>query len=480
MSRSLIVFASLMLPALGSADELKADVPTGEKLLREGDGLADKNETTEAVLRYKNAFEHLLPGMRKLPFKEEVKRSVTARGDMKAMLLKELDEEMTPDQFKGMEIGLKAFGLIPRDMDLKDVLVRVYSEEIAAFYDPRTKTMHLIEETEPKKPPGFFARLLGQKQGFDKDENKTVIAHELTHALADQHYDLFKLHEAAKADDDRSLALSALIEGEAFLTMLGASMEDWDGDETRKLPADNLERTFRLMGPLMAGMSGKSLREAPQIIAESMIFPYLQGVVFCAKLTNADDWKALDEAYKAPPLSTEQVLHPEKFRAKPDAPMAIDLGTLEPGEGWREVTRNTMGEFQIGVMLRGRQGQRAAAGWDGDTFAAFAGKDDRLGLVWRSTWDSEDDARQFAQTYWEYRNKKIDPDAPSPETARDSMRRTHEGAIFAIEIKGSDVAIVEGFPPDRTETLIETALAAASVEKTHAPARRHGESARDK
>src|SRR5205807_3703962 len=116
--------------------------------------------------------------------------------------------------------------------------------------------------------------------GFDKDENKTVIAHELTHALADQNFDLDTMQKAVKLDDDRDLALSALIEGEATLTMMGAQMEDWDGSKIGAVPAAGLERAFSLMMPFMPLAGGASLREAPVILSQSMIFPYFRGMVF--------------------------------------------------------------------------------------------------------------------------------------------------------------------------------------------------------
>ena len=256
-------------------------------MLDEGDKLADQGQFTEAVIRYKRGMEQLLPKLRKIPFKHEVKRDVTKRENMKALILKEIDEDMTPEEFRANELAMKAFGLLPRDFNLRESLAQVYAEEVAAFYDPKTKTMHLIEEpkVEKKKPADFLERLFGKKDEFDKDENKTVIAHELTHALADQHYDLDAMQEAVKKDDDRSLALSALIEGEATLAMFGAGMDDWDGDEIVKLPAENLEWTFNLLStflPFLGG--GKALRNAPPIISESMIFPYFKGMVFCAKL----------------------------------------------------------------------------------------------------------------------------------------------------------------------------------------------------
>jgi hypothetical protein len=470
----LLILGGALSQGPARAADLKADLATGKKLLVEGDDLADKNETTEAVLRYKAAFEQILPLMRKIPFKQEVKRDVTAREDLKTVLVKEIDEEMSPGEFRGQELGMKALGLIPKSMDFKEIMIRVYSEEIAAFYDPKTKTMHLIKEPEAKakKPPSFLEKLMGKKPGFDKDENKTVISHELTHALADQNYDLEAMHKAAKGDDDRDLALSALIEGEATLTMMGAQMEDWRGEAISKVPAANLDRAFSLLGPMMTGMSGKALKEAPPILSETLIFPYLRGLVFCAKLTNDGGWKALDGAYREPPLSTEQILHPEKFRAKPDAPMAVDLGKLDAGPGWKEVTRNCLGEMQLAVMLRNHGGKTAAAGWDGDTFAAFEGPDGALGLVWRSTWDSEEDAREFAHSYLRFQTGKLGPDVPVPDAFPECVRRPHAGAIFAVERRGADVAIVEGFPSATTEALIESAFNAKLAEKTHAPAKK--------
>ena len=225
-----------------------------------------KAKPAEAEIRYKSAFEKLLPGLRKIPFKHEVKRDVTKREAMKAMLLKEFDEDMTPAEFRANEMAMKAFGLVPRSLDLKPLLVQVYSEEIAAFYDPKTKTMHLIEEPEAKAKaqPTFLERLFGKKAGFDKDENKTVIAHELTHALADQHYDLDALHKEAKNDDDRSLAVSALIEGEATLAMMGAQMDDWDGSKIVKMPADDLDRGLSFITPFLSMMGGGKSLERPR------------------------------------------------------------------------------------------------------------------------------------------------------------------------------------------------------------------------
>jgi hypothetical protein len=480
--RSAAGVLSLALLCDISTTVLAADKGTsireGSRLLAEGDRLADKGQYTDAVIRYKRGFESILPQLRKIPFRHEVKRDVTKRENLKALLLKELDEDMTPEEFRANEMAMKAFGLLPRDYKLRETLAQVYSEEIAAFYDPKTKTMHLIEEpkkAEPKKKPGLLERLFGKDDGFDKDENKSVIAHELTHALADQHYDLDALQKAVKKDDDRSLALSALIEGEATLTMIGASMDDWDGSETVKLPAESLDWTFRMLSPFLPFLGGgPSLRQAPAIISESMIFPYFKGAVFCSNLVNRGGWKSIDEAYHQLPQSTEQILHPEKFLAgsSPDRPMSIDLGGLKPGAEWKELGRNVLGEMQLAVMLRKHGGASAAAGWDGDRYAVFEGPKNRLALVWLTTWDSEDDAREFTTAYVQYQTAKLGDISKPPRDIHDTLWRNVGEQLYVVQRRGLDVAVIEGFPPEATVSLLEAAFSARKTELKSQPAPR--------
>ena len=456
----------LSCPSLLPSQEPEASLKVGTRLLLEGDKLADQGKPSEAVIRYKTAFEHILPSLRQIPFKHEVKRDVTRREQLKTLLLKEFDEDQTPEEFRASEMAMKAFGLIPRSIDLKPLLVQVYSEEIAAFYDPKTKTMHLIEEPEAKtkEQPTLLERILGKKSGFDKDENKTVIAHELTHALADQHYDLDKLHHDAHENDDRSLAISALIEGEATLAMMGAGMEDWNGSKIITFPAADLDRSLSMVSPFLSFIGGgKTLRTAPAIITQTMIFPYFRGMVFCAALANDGGWKAVDEAYRNPPVSTEQVIHPEKYRAKLDLPMQIDLGELKPSAPWKELGRNVMGELQISVML-GRQGSKAAAGWDGDKYAVFEGSGGKLGLVWLSTWDSSDEAREFTEAYVRYQTKRMGKDGFQPEQIPDSLWRCQNDVCQVVDRRGADVVVIEGFAPEDTTKLLESALHAHKTE----------------
>ena len=163
------------LPSRSIADDLKADTATGKKLLAEGDDAGrPRARRPRPCIQYKRAFEQLLPGMRKLPFKHEVKRDVTTREDLKAVLIKEIDEEMTPAEFRANELGMKVLGLLPREINLKEVMVKVYSEEIAAFYDTKTKTMHLIKEPEAKKnkPPASSSACWARRGGSTRTRTR--------------------------------------------------------------------------------------------------------------------------------------------------------------------------------------------------------------------------------------------------------------------------------------------------------------------
>lgn len=482
-------------------------VAAGKKLLADGDKLADDGKYDAAALTYKAAFEKLLPGMRKLDFKRKVGGKVVPRNELRDILAKIEDEETPPEKMRAEETGMKALGLIPADMDLRQVMLRLQTEEVAGFYDPKTQTMHLVKEPPPEpgkqKKQGLFGNLFGtgKPKGFDKDETKVVLAHEMTHALADQHFDLKAMYKAAEGDSDRQMALSALVEGEATLTMIGASREDWDGRATTQMPARRMSLMIGLITPMLGFTAGPAFREAPPVLSEQMTFPYLRGLVLCALITNKGGWDALDAAYRKPPLSTEQVIHPEKYFGegpdkKPDLPIAIDLGELNPGGGgadkagaWKEAERDTIGELTISIMLRDHHGKAAAAGWGGDTYAAFEGPGGRLGLVWLTTWDTEADAREFARYYTEFQTAKFTAKGkakgkdgaaggggvgagvgtggvPAPDAFTDSVRRQYDGAMLVVELRGKDVAVVEGFDAAATDALVEAAFKAKKTEKT--------------
>ena len=500
----------------------RGDVRRGQALLAEGDALAGQGQYDDAVLKYKAAFEQILPAMRRLPFKRIIKSELTPREQLRERFGEMIDEEVPPAEMRSEEVAMKSLGLIPDDMDLKKTYIEMLSEEVAGYYDSEKEEMHLIREPAPapraaKEKPGLLDRLFGtagDDETFDPEENKALLAHELTHALADQHFDLDRLHERAKGDADRELALSALIEGEAMLTMAAAQQEDWQGTEIVRMPAWTLSVTMSLMTPFISFAGGEAFQSAPPVLRETLMFPYLRGMVFTSHLTNAGGWAAIDRAYADPPLSTEQILHPSKYlgrngdgtggaEAGIDPPVSIDVGALAPGEGWTEVGREVVGELSTSILLRGHGGARAAAGWDGDTLVDFEGPDDRIGFLWITTWDTEAEAREFANAYAAYQAARLEADEdagddaeaagaendgdiaeasatnvdsvkkPSPTAGPFSgegppiLRRDSGGSAYHIERRGSDVVVIEGFPTDITDAQLKNAFEAKKSPKSN-------------
>ena len=441
-------------PAGSIKTEASLQIESGLELLRQGDRSADNGEIRQAQIKYQAAMEKLLPGIRHKPFKQTVKRDETPREKLGQVLVEEWEKEVTPEEFKIDEATWKVMDLIPHDFDLKSAYVKLLTEEVAAFYDPKTKTMHLIREPEktpddkPKKPASLIEMIMGRDQGFDKAEAQGVMAHELTHALDDQHFDLDAMSQVVIEDDDATLALSALMEGEATLTMMAVGQSDWTGTQIISTPAEGLNRVMRWITPLMPMTGGATSRKSPPVMVESLIFPYLQGLVFCASLTNQGGWPALDRAYENPPVSTEQIIHPEKYQGpKRDWPMSIKLGDFKTPDGFKKLGESVIGELTTRILLSQNGGRNAAAGWDGDTLSVFESLTvkNKFACVWMTTWDSAQDAYEFASgisKQWKSEKSPVWTD----QKPIDGNLKFVSGDLI-VEMRGMDVIVTRGFKP---------------------------------
>lgn len=468
-----------------------------EKLVADGDRLADQGDYSEALERYTEAYHAIVSGIRGQKFARRVLPNLLTREELGQEMLRMMKDEYTPEEIALMDASYKVFGLMPPEMSSHDLLTKLLTEEVAGFYDPKQKRMVLIRENGSGKDPGFLGRLFGAKAAFDKEEQKTTLAHEMTHALQDQLYDLRGMQKRIEKDDDMLLAFSAMVEGDATLLMY-AEM-DGGGDIT-EMDAETIKATFSLMSWMLPVAGGTTYRKAPAIFRESLIFPYFQGMVFCISLSSERGWQAIHAAYSDPPTSTEQILHPKKYTEDRDEAQAVtipDLKGVVPGD-WKHLGGNCLGEFQTSVMLkRLRSGRRAAEGWDGDRYEVFQHTDGRLGLVFVSVWDSDKDAEQFADSYEEYRQPAKSPgkatsgsssrsntDQPSadqPSADRDDASRENEsakespekegskaqadggapdgsklGGERSIEVHGDKVWVIEGFDAARTKAIGET------------------------
>ena len=276
-----------------------------------------------------------------------------------------------------------AFGLMPEDTDLLAVNLALLGEQVGGFYDPESDRIVVIQDAE-------FGAL-----------GTYIFSHEVTHALQGEYLGLGDvMHSAADTSGDAQLAQIALYEGDA--TLASALFIGSKPLLALQLGAESMT----------AAIPTEALDQAPPIIALGLIFPYLSGLPFVQALQAEGGWAAVDVAYATPPVSTEQILHPEKYLAgEQPVPVTLPEAAATLGAGWEEIDSDTLGEFQVGVLLANlapgegmdmmtgaialpAPATRAAAGWAGDTYGFWVNGDAQA-LVWQTAWDTEQDASEF-------------------------------------------------------------------------------------
>jgi hypothetical protein len=214
---------------------------------------------------------------------------------------------------------------------------------------------------------------------------KTTLAHEFTHALQDQYFDLQSIESEVENNGDQSLAVQALIEGDATLTMVLYARQYLSLDELVTLQT--------------SGQVG-TLDRAPLVVRDELSFPYNEGSLFAFSLFLDGGFEAVNQAFQDPPRSTEQILHPEKYLAR-ERPVEVQLPDLAAalGAGWTELRTDVLGELDMRILLRQFGSESAAlagsAGWGGDRFSLLEGPSGKLALVMGTTWDDQSEASEF-------------------------------------------------------------------------------------
>jgi hypothetical protein len=320
--------------------------------------------------------EGQVSALRGLALTAPVKRGVFNREELGAYIKESFTRENQPSLIAGTETLLKALLLMPQGDSLSDLYIEMLSSGIAGFYDDTTKSMYVISDT------GVIGPL-----------EEITYAHEYTHALQDEAFGLSKLHGDAIDQGDRALARTALIEGDATLAMFLWAQQN--------LPPDQLLEAVGSSDPASQAV----LDRMPAMLRETLMFSYTQGLALTqGNLLAAGGYPGVDALFANPPDSTEQVIHPDKLNPR-DAPIEVafdaDLAA-KLGSGWCVALQDTLGEFQLSVVLRDAggadtlTGNAAAAGWGGDRVALVGGPNGELGVVLDTRWDTAQDATEFA------------------------------------------------------------------------------------
>lgn len=337
----------------------------------------------------------------------------TSPRKLKAQMKASMPKDFPAAELKALEISLKAFGLIPETMDLGRYLPELLSSQVAGFYDPDGKYMTLVDTAW-----GGAGKEMSKEERMESED--MVLVHELTHALQDQHFNLHRFEERDPLSDGGT-AKKALVEGDATLTMLDASVkmsfEAMPGVD--EFLAGMMRDPEKLLGGDGSFPGAKEMSDAPAFIRDSLTFSYFQGLTFCLSAKRLGGQALLDYAFTTdPPRSSEQILHPEKWHTKRDDPVGLrfpDLAAELPG--YRKAAEGEMGELGLQLLFRQdlksrEQADAAAAGWGGDRFAVYEKGGGRL-IVWLTEWDTEADAGEFRSALQEVEGWKVEAASPT-------------------------------------------------------------------
>jgi hypothetical protein len=302
--------------------------------------------------------------LRGLPWKGPLSVQIVSKPELARRVKEVTARDTHPDRLTGDADTLKVLHLIPRDFDYAKAIDELLAEQVLGFYDPETKELVVADAGDGEVAP----------------DTKVSIAHELDHALTDQHFDFGGRSQAIDDADNEEeyAALSALVEGDAVSLQLRWAEEYLTADEQAEA----------LLG---SGSGTEVLERTPAYLQDSLLFPYTSGTDFVAGLIEGPSFKGVDQAYLRPPTSTEQILHPELYRSSQSwSPPA--LPDIAAGTGCEAVRKNTLGEFTMRELLPSVKS--AAQGWNGDTFQTVR-CGDALGVVDRWQTDADDDATRL-------------------------------------------------------------------------------------
>jgi hypothetical protein len=372
--------------------------------------------------------EERVARLRGLEVVKPIRWEVTTKDQVRKYLKETISQQYGPGEMQAEGDALRALGLIPEKLDYENFMVRLLEEQVGGYYDPKKETFYLADWIAPAL-------------------QETIISHELTHALQDQHFGIDEFIDRIEGNSDAMVARAALAEGEATLVMMVDAMRHSGMDvDIDKLDLDGT------LGSLMMSLSAAqfpSFAEAPRALRESLMFPYLKGLNFVIHGKQRGGWKRIDKVYADLPRSSEQILHPEKYFENRDEPTGVDFMDIEKkvARGWKMIYQDVLGEFMTLQLLDTlddrEEEQRAAAGWDGDRVWVFKRGED-LAWVQLSVWDSERDAIEYAGALAKTVPSRVTGFRQQPVGKQPAMLwKNPGGRVVYIQRTGKQVLVLE-------------------------------------
>lgn len=310
-----------------------------------------------------------------------VDRALLSPEDLYQYVLDDFLSDYSEEEASDDALELSLLGLLDRDFDLFNFYLDLYSEQIAGFYDDEVKKMFVVQE--------------GGFRGMER----ITYAHEYVHALQDQIWNFNEglnfNDEACEEDTERCAGIIALVEGDATLLE-----EQWLLEYGTQTDISQILEFYE-------SYESPVFDSAPLFMQQDFLFPYTYGTDFVREIHAQGGWDAVDDVYANPPITTEQILHPEKYPL--DTPIAVNAPDLESvlGESWREVEVNVLGEWYTQLVLSEQVGDDlsivAAHGWGGDVYVVLSNDEEGSSAIYLMTiWDSVRDAQEFAAAFLDY------------------------------------------------------------------------------
>ncbi len=353
-----------------------------------------------------------IQSFRQLNFISQVPLVLKTRDQALEMMRKEIARDHSEEEIRIGGLTGAMTGVYPRGMDLKSETLKLLRSQIAGFYDPHEKEMVLVEGAVDASVWSSAAGMITHRDLV----GEMLLAHELTHALQDQHFHIEQMIDQVKDNDDRDLALKAVAEGDATISGYGYMLGNLDSTSLSSIVGrmDDLPRAFAAQS---AGV--------PSGLSAPMIFQYADGVRFVSEAYRRGGWAAVDAIYADPPRATLQILQPELYYEHRTQLVDIDLnGYQNVLKDWSKADDDTYGAMLIKLIIQRNLGASVpesalAERWTGDRMIVLQ-KDQALTILWMVAFRNEDTAAQFGTTYTSILNKISAPDMAHKVQVKDS------------------------------------------------------------
>jgi hypothetical protein len=462
-------------PDADQSDQSDTDKPTTDKSTTAQPETKITPEQAEQLFHDVDTILDFASNDTSIPKKHDVKRRLASREEVVSYLKKNMAEDKDVQRLRRTELVLKKFGLLPKDFDLQTFLVTLLEEQVAGYYDAKTKTVNLLDWVAP-------------------DLQRPVLAHELTHALQDQSFNLDKWLKKGNEDldtkrdlkaaditkDENSEARQAVTEGQAMVVLM-----DYMLAPMHRTVANSPE-VVQMMNESMANGSADSkiYQNAPVFMKEALTFPYRYGVEFEAEvLRQQGKEKAFKSTFENPPQTSREIMEPQTYIT------GEHLAPL-PLPDFKHIFKNydrfdigAIGEFDVAVLAEQYAGletsKRIYPNWRGGYYYSVHPKGKPgapLQLVFVSKWASPKAADQFAAIYargMQQRYKKLSAAADSTLPADlkdlrtlggDHTWNTEDGAVV-IDVKSDTILITESLEPALTEQFRHAVFATTATQQ---------------